>query len=102
MWARGFADGADDGTRTRNRRFTKPLLYQLSYVGGAQRQPRWPERPEMIGRAPLTGQAKCGPSRTGPDGAVRPRRWMEFRRERPVSGRQDLGVLGRGGSRWGF
>jgi hypothetical protein len=28
--------GADDGTRTRNRRFTKPLLYQLSYVG-AQR-----------------------------------------------------------------
>ena len=25
--------GADDGTRTRNRRFTKPLLYQLSYVG---------------------------------------------------------------------
>ncbi len=26
--------GADDGTRTRNRRFTKPLLYQLSYVGG--------------------------------------------------------------------
>ena len=28
--------GADDGTRTRNRRFTKPLLYQLSYVGAAQ------------------------------------------------------------------
>src|SRR5438874_7565380 len=27
--------GADDGTRTRNRRFTKPLLYQLSYVGSA-------------------------------------------------------------------
>src|SRR5215210_6143559 len=27
------AGGADDGTRTRNRRFTKPLLYQLSYVG---------------------------------------------------------------------
>jgi hypothetical protein len=26
--------GADDGTRTRNRWFTKPLLYQLSYVGG--------------------------------------------------------------------
>ena len=25
--------GADDGTRTRNLRFTKPLLYQLSYVG---------------------------------------------------------------------
>src|SRR5665811_1962025 len=28
--------GADDGTRTRNRRFTKPLLYQLSYVGKAR------------------------------------------------------------------
>jgi hypothetical protein len=28
-----FDYGADDGTRTRNRRFTKPLLYQLSYVG---------------------------------------------------------------------
>ena len=26
--------GADDGSRTRNLRFTKPLLYQLSYVGG--------------------------------------------------------------------
>src|SRR5690349_2820952 len=32
----GSALGADDGTRTRNRRFTKPLLYQLSYVGAAQ------------------------------------------------------------------
>ena len=29
--------GADDGTRTRNRRFTKPLLYQLSYVGATRR-----------------------------------------------------------------
>ena len=25
---------ADDGIRTRDLRFTKPLLYQLSYVGG--------------------------------------------------------------------
>ncbi len=33
--------GADDGTRTRNRWFTKPLLCQLSYVGGIQdRGPR--------------------------------------------------------------
>ena len=32
--------GADDGTRTRNRRFTKPLLYQLSYVGGRRRTPQ--------------------------------------------------------------
>jgi hypothetical protein len=26
---------ADDGIRTRDLRFTKPLLYQLSYVGGS-------------------------------------------------------------------
>ena len=28
-----FWNGADDGIRTRDLRFTKPLLYQLSYVG---------------------------------------------------------------------
>jgi hypothetical protein len=28
-----FQSGADDGIRTRDLRFTKPLLYQLSYVG---------------------------------------------------------------------
>jgi hypothetical protein len=33
----GRNGGADDGTRTRNRRFTKPLLYQLSYVGATGR-----------------------------------------------------------------
>ena len=27
-------NGAEDGIRTRDLRFTKPLLYQLSYVGG--------------------------------------------------------------------
>jgi hypothetical protein len=27
--------GADDGIRTRDLRFTKPLLYQLSYVGAS-------------------------------------------------------------------
>ena len=31
-----FLDGADDGIRTRDLRFTKPLLYQLSYVGAAE------------------------------------------------------------------
>jgi hypothetical protein len=36
--------GADDGTRTRNRRFTKPLLYQLSYVGGDELGYRRPDR----------------------------------------------------------
>ena len=30
-----WANGADDGIRTRDLRFTKPLLYQLSYVGRA-------------------------------------------------------------------
>src|SRR4051812_26689018 len=30
--------GADDGIRTRDLRFTKPLLYQLSYVGGKGRR----------------------------------------------------------------
>jgi hypothetical protein len=28
-----ITSGADDGIRTRDLRFTKPLLYQLSYVG---------------------------------------------------------------------
>ena len=28
-----FERGADDGVRTRDLRFTKPLLYRLSYVG---------------------------------------------------------------------
>ena len=43
-WCRAHAitiqlslSGAADGTRTRNRRFTKPLLYQLSYVGATGR-----------------------------------------------------------------
>src|SRR5258707_1542003 len=35
--ADGIGAGADDGTRTRNRRVTKPLLYQLSYVGATGR-----------------------------------------------------------------
>ena|ERR1700736_5989016 len=30
---KAFGAGADDGIRTRDLRFTKPLLYQLSYVG---------------------------------------------------------------------
>src|SRR4029079_16376510 len=43
--ARSSALGADDGTRTRNRRFTKPLLYQLSYVGAEGRTPEDPLPP---------------------------------------------------------
>jgi hypothetical protein len=30
---KAFGAGADDGIRTRDLRFTKPLLYQLSYIG---------------------------------------------------------------------
>src|SRR5256885_16990128 len=40
---------ADDGIRTRDLRFTKPLLYQLSYVGGKGAKhfilPRFPKTP---------------------------------------------------------
>src|SRR6266540_5613492 len=32
------SDKADDGIRTRDLRFTKPLLYQLSYVGAARQR----------------------------------------------------------------
>src|SRR6478736_3522563 len=55
MWARRLRDsGADDGTRTRNRRFTKPLLYQLSYVGGDAEGYRTTRR--MRNDAPSAGQ----------------------------------------------
>src|SRR3954467_12845929 len=45
--------GADDGTRTRNRRFTKPLLYQLSYVGATRRA-----IPQMTPSAPGNDRAR--------------------------------------------
>ena len=35
---------ADDGIRTRDLRFTKPLLYQLSYVGGKRAKHCIPRR----------------------------------------------------------
>ena len=53
--------GADDGTRTRNLRFTKPLLYQLSYVGTTGRaipQMTRIRRRGMIGPAARMGQAR--------------------------------------------
>src|SRR4249919_1537443 len=52
--------GADDGTRTRNLRFTKPLLYQLSYVGTTGRaipQMTLFRRRGMIGPPDRVGQA---------------------------------------------
>ena len=38
--------GADDGIRTRDLRFTKPLLYQLSYVGTEKRGGNMPSARE--------------------------------------------------------
>ena len=46
-WRRGGAvkmRTADDGVRTRDLRFTKPLLYQLSYVGGKRAKHCIPRR----------------------------------------------------------
>src|SRR5881628_2925 len=50
--------GADDGTRTRNRRFTKPLLYQLSYVGAQGHTAERPEAPRDDRAARWAGQAR--------------------------------------------
>src|SRR5919204_1974760 len=48
--------GADDGTRTRNRRFTKPLLYQLSYVGAQGHTAERPVAPADDRARPEHGQ----------------------------------------------
>src|SRR5215212_1733912 len=54
----GSSLGADDGTRTRNLRVTKPLLYQLSYVGAAQgHTAETLRRRGMIRSGRLDGQA---------------------------------------------
>src|SRR3954451_8831031 len=42
-----FTCGAADGTRTRNRRFTKPLLYQLSYGGATAKDTARPATPAL-------------------------------------------------------
>ena len=39
--------GADDGIRTRDLRFTKPLLYQLSYVGEMRGKATFPRKAEQ-------------------------------------------------------
>ena len=72
--------GADDGTRTRNRRFTKPLLYQLSYVGATAGPYRRrtlsapgndraaaPDGSSALG---LAGPARSAASSTGPLGGA--------------------------------
>src|SRR5215210_1915450 len=54
--------GADDGTRTRNRRFTKPLLYQLSYVGatrGHTAEDPWAPKNDRARRTNGSSAAGC-------------------------------------------
>src|SRR5262249_2809893 len=65
--------GADDGTRTRNRRFTKPLLYQLSYVRAQGHTAERPEAPANDRAGRRKGQARSegsdeAPGTGGPPG----------------------------------
>ena len=86
--------GADDGTRTRNRRFTKPLLYQLSYVGARRTIPQvtlW--RPGMIGRSDRERQPRSGPA--GPGLRSRRTRWR-MGPHLARSGRRSLTTAGLG------
>src|SRR6266849_887429 len=57
---------ADDGIRTRDLRFTKPLLYQLSYIGAERAKMAFRDcagKREAVRRsrrrAPLQRQTKC-------------------------------------------
>ena len=50
-----FPDGADDGNRTHNLRFTKPLLCQLSYVSLSG----YPDGFRIKPRVYIEEQAKC-------------------------------------------
>src|SRR5436190_19675505 len=89
----GRNGGADDGTRTRNRRFTKPLLYQLSYVGATGRV-----IPQMTPSAPGNDRARRsdGSSVGGPRGAWLPP--LGGRRRRALTGEQlAFGVEGAAG-----
>src|SRR5215203_2181496 len=93
MWARRASrSGADDGTRTRNRRFTKPLLYQLSYVGATGRA--IPQEDPFRRRGMIWRVGPVGPA-WAPAGAGRPARSRG-------SGRQQVVVLvvGPGGGLW--
>ena len=60
----GLCNGADDGTRTRNRRFTKPLLYQLSYVGAQEHTAEDTWAREIIGAEPGSVKRADGRART--------------------------------------
>ena len=76
-WGRrsGSSVGADDGTRTRNRRFTKPLLYQLSYVGARRGTRGLPQRPEGgRPRGRSRRSTRAGAPAAGVDGSSASRR----------------------------
>jgi len=51
----GIGRRADDGIRTRDLRFTKPLLYQLSYVGASGKD----DIVTRLTQAPLQRQNEC-------------------------------------------
>ena len=73
--------GADDGTRTRNLRFTKPLLYQLSYVGATRRV-----MPQLTPSAPGNDRAARPDGSSGGDSS---------RSRLPDPGRLDDGLATR-------
>jgi hypothetical protein len=49
---KAFGAGADDGIRTRDLRFTKPLLYQLSYIGNGEEAAK-DDIPPPCGQEPM-------------------------------------------------
>ena len=80
--------GADDGTRTRNLRFTKPLLYQLSYVGATRRvTPQSTRRAPGNDRAPRPNGSSVGGAPAAGSGL----RWF---RRRGAARQEICGVRG--------
>src|SRR6266498_1718379 len=73
-----FSRGADGQTRTADRRFTKPLLYRLSYVGAGFAPHSLTSAERERGRSPVVHVSK------GSRGFVRPqasyKRTQRFRR----------------------
>ena len=89
--------GADDGTRTRNRRFTKPLLYQLSYVGACKGKLSlgpWVPANDM-GWSPRRSSVRSGGARRTPEGG---RRRLSYQLVAVSSGDAIAGPPGRSAS----
>jgi hypothetical protein len=72
--------GADDGIRTRDLRFTKPLLYQLSYVGLEKGRRR-----EHAIRAQACNRHDSALQEEEPNGSPRRDIARETRRDRTVA-----------------